>query len=127
MITTATTEGIKISIKPKFEGFSHSSNRFVFSYQVFIENHSDDTVQLLRRHWFIHDASGKNREVEGAGVIGEQPILKPKQVHRYNSWCPLETEFGKMYGTFLMQRESDKSQFKVIIPVFKMAVPYRLS
>ncbi|MGB0863453.1 MAG: Co(2+)/Mg(2+) efflux protein ApaG, partial [Saprospiraceae bacterium] len=78
------------------------------------------------RHWFISDSNGAKREVEGAGVVGEQPILEPSQMHYYTSWCPLETEIGMMKGTFLMEKE-DGSTFKVVVPEFQMLVPHRMN
>jgi ApaG protein len=126
-MTTATTNGIKVSVEPKFEGFSTQLNKFVFSYKVIIENKGNETVQLLRRHWFIFDSTGSKNEVEGEGVIGKQPILAPNQMHEYTSWSPIYTEIGTMHGTFLMKRLSDNHQFKVTVPQFQFITPYRLS
>lgn len=126
MIATATTKGIKISVEVKFEGFSPYEKKYVFSYQIYIENNSNVTVQLMRRHWFIHDSLGGTREVEGAGVVGEQPILKATQMHHYNSWCPLDSEIGMMQGTFLMKRKNG-STFKVLVPDFQMLVPHKMN
>lgn len=126
-MVTAITKGIKISVISKFEGFARGNEKYVFSYKIHIENNSNDTVQLLRRHWFIYDSNGAQREVEGKGVIGEQPILTPNEFHQYSSWSPLATEIGMMHGTFLMQRESDSSTFKVIVPEFQLIVPYKMN
>lgn len=126
-MVTAVTEGITVSVITNYEGFAQQNLRHVFAYRVHIENNSKDTVQLLRRHWFIYDSNGEIREVEGEGVIGEQPTLSPAQYHQYSSWCPLATEIGLMTGTFLMQRKSDGSTFKVQVPEFKMITPYRLN
>lgn len=126
-MTTAITKGIKVSVQPKFEGFSMPLKKFVFSYEVTIENTSTETVQLLRRHWFIFDSTGSKNEVEGEGVIGQQPTLAPNESHQYSSWSPIYTEIGYMHGTFLMKRLRDNHLFKVTVPKFEFITPYRLS
>lgn len=126
-MTTAITKGIKVSVEPKFEGFSARLNKFVFSYTITIENKSNETVQLMRRHWFIFDSTGSKNEVEGEGVIGKQPTLAPNQSHSYSSWSPIYTEVGTMHGTFLMKRLSDNHLFQVTVPKFEFVTPYRLN
>ena len=71
---------------------------------------------MLRRHWIIQDACGTLREVEGEGVVGLQPVLAPGEVHGYSSFCNLDTDIGKMAGTYLMTRTEDGSMFEVIVP-----------
>ena len=55
--------------------------------------------------------------------VGEQPVIEPGQLYRYVSGCNLNTEIGKMYGTYLMERLSDNKMFYVKIPEFRMIVP----
>jgi ApaG protein len=126
---TLITNGIKISVETFYQpGYSEpKAQQFIFAYRVSIENLSQVTVQLLRRHWFIQDALGQIKEVEGEGVIGQQPIIPPGETHQYVSWCNLPTEVGKMYGTFLMQRTEDLSDFDAVIPEFHMITPFRLN
>lgn len=126
---TAVTAGIRISVKTTFkpEYSDPRRNNYLFSYQIRIENQSDHTVQLLRRHWFIFDSNGEHRQVEGEGVIGEQPVLAPGDMYSYESACSLTTEIGKMHGSYLMQRKLDQGQFRVRIPEFFMIVPHRLN
>ena len=114
-----TTQGIRIIAYPLYvEAQSNPiMKKFVFAYFVRIENNSDQSVQLLRRHWFIRDSNGKTDEVEGAGVVGQQPFIPPGHAHEYNSFCVLETFEGAMKGTYLMQRENGE-QFKAVIPRF---------
>ncbi len=126
---TATTHGITVSVEVRYEP-EHSNPalyKYVFSYQVLIENNSDQTVQLLRRHWHIIDGKGLHREVEGEGVVGQQPVLRPGQSHHYASWCPLRTPIGKMYGTYLMVRQRDHRLFMVRIPEFRLEAPQILN
>ena len=90
-----------------------TSGQFVFAYNISIENHSEKTVQLLRRHWIIKDSNGITKEVKGDGVIGEQPIIQPNRIHEYGSWAKIESEIGKMYGSYLMQDTDTKKEFEV--------------
>jgi ApaG protein len=123
---TATTNGILISAESRFEG-AHSdpkSNRVLFSYRIRIVNHGTDTVQLLRRHWIIRDSLGPVREVEGPGVVGESPVLAPGEEFIYSSACDLRSGFGRMDGTYLMQRTPQGEQFRVTIPTILLAYPY---
>ncbi|MEZ4895007.1 MAG: Co2+/Mg2+ efflux protein ApaG [Saprospiraceae bacterium] len=124
-----TTNGITVSVETQFvpEHSDPKGRKFIFAYHISIENGSDHTVQLLRRHWYIYDSAGIIREVEGEGVVGQQPILKPGEVHRYNSFCDLETDMGKMKGTFMMTRHDDGSYFDVIVPEFKMFLPEKMN
>ncbi len=126
---TLTTNGITITVEGFYQsGYSKpKDSKFIFAYRINIENNSDDTVQLLRRHWFIFDSSGVKKEVEGEGVIGKQPVLAPGQSHNYISWVPLISEIGKMHGNFLMQRQSDQTQFRVTVPLFTLIVPHKLN
>lgn len=73
------TENIKVSVRPLYiEAESNIlSRKFVFAYFITIENLGTDTVQLLRRHWYITHDTGKVEEVEGEGVIGKQPFIAP--------------------------------------------------
>lgn len=123
-----TTNGITITVEVQYlpQHSDPKESRFIFGYHITIENGSEHTVQLLRRHWFIVDASGAMREVEGEGVVGLQPVLHPGQFHQYASYCDLKTDIGKMYGTFLMTRH-DWSFFDVPVPEFKMYMPARLN
>ena len=128
-MTSAITEGVRVSVLTQYqpEYSSPMQAHFVFTYRIAIENHSEHTIQLLRRHWFIHDSNGTMREVEGEGVVGQQPILEPGEVHEYVSGCNLRTSIGKMAGTYLMERVMDGKQFRVTIPEFMMITPYRLN
>ena len=100
---------------------------FVFAYRITIENKSDETIQLLRRQWFIFDSAGENTEVEGEGVVGKQPTLRPDEVHQYVSGCHLKSEIGKMQGTYEFVNKSDGSTFTVTIPEFTLMAPLKLN
>lgn len=128
-MVTKVTSGVKVSVETFYQP-QHSDpriNHFVFAYRITIENNSEHTVQLKRRHWVIIDANGQHREVEGEGVVGEQPKLKPGQNYKYVSGCNLTCEIGKMYGSYEMERSEDKRKFKVRIPEFLMMSDGKLS
>lgn len=116
-----TTDEIVIRVSPMYlDGQSDPMmKKFVFAYFVRIENHGLQDVQLLRRHWFIHDGRGDIKEVEGEGVVGKQPVIPPGEAHEYNSFSVLETFEGSMIGTYLMQR-ADGDQFEANIPRFHL-------
>lgn len=124
---TAITQGIRVSVESFYQpAYSKPlAGEFVHAYRVTIENLTGETVQLMRRCWQIWDSNGIWREVEGEGVVGQQPILEPLQQHQYVSGCPLRTEIGKMYGHFTMQRLSDSGTFDVTIPVFELVAPFK--
>lgn len=124
-----TTNGITVSVRTQFlpEHSNPAAQKFIFGYLISIENGSPYTVQLLRRHWLIFDSKGIVREVEGEGVVGEQPVIPPGGQHEYTSFCDLGSEMGKMRGTYLMVRQGDDYHFKVNIPEFSMVAPQKLN
>jgi ApaG protein len=126
---TETTDGIRVSVQTHFQvEYSHPENHhYVYSYQITIENTSNFTTQLLRRRWYIFDATGVIREVEGEGVIGHQPVLEPGEQHNYTSGCNLRSPIGKMKGIYIMQRVVDGKTFEVTIPEFTLEVPSRFN
>ena len=119
------TNGIKISVKTKFEGNSYQNYRmyFSFSYNITIENQSNDSVQLVSRHWKIFDSLKDLNIVEGEGVIGKKPILAPKKSYTYTSYCNLTSPIGSMKGFFNMINFSTTKNFRVYIPSFQLTVP----
>jgi ApaG protein len=123
------TKGVKITVRTNFQpGYSRPEmNHFLFTYKILIENRSEYSVQLLRRHWYIFDSNGEHREVEGDGVVGQQPVLMPNEVYEYESACNLTTDIGKMKGKYEMMRIIDKEHFEVEIPEFKLIAPQRLN
>jgi ApaG protein len=124
---TKTSEGVQISVETFYQDeYSHPvNNEFMFAYRITIENLNHFTVKLLRRHWFIFDSNSQNREVEGEGVVGIQPVLEPGKQFQYVSGCNLRTEIGRMQGTYLMENQDNKSTFIVKIPPFQMVVPFK--
>ncbi len=119
------TNGIKISVETNFEGTTYHKHvlYYTFSYSITIENQSNDSVQLVSRHWDIFDALKNTEVVEGEGVIGKKPILKPKAVHTYNSFCNLVSPTGSMRGYYNMINFTTTKSFRVQIPSFQLNVP----
>jgi ApaG protein len=89
---------------------------------VIIENQGRETVQLLSRHWMITNARGELTEVKGAGVVGEQPVLKPGESFEYTSGVPLNTPSGMMGGAYQLESESGE-RFDIEIPTFSLDLP----
>ena len=95
---------------------------FFFAYWVSITNKGLKPAQLLSRYWHITDADGRINEVNGEGIVGEQPHFKPGGNFEYNSCCPLPTEFGFMQGHYDMVGE-DETRFQIDIPQFRLSIP----
>ena len=89
---------------------------------VAIANEGTTRVQLMRRNWVITDGNGLVREVEGPGVVGEQPVLDPGGVHRYTSGAVLATPVGSMEGAYEMH-EAGGEVFRARIPLFRLERP----
>ena len=123
------TQGIKITVKTSFEGtyFKNSKLQYAFSYEINIENHSKDSVQLTARHWEIYDSLNQSEVVEGEGVIGKKPVLKPGESHSYSSGCLLSSPHGSMNGYFTMINFTSTRTFKVLVPSFKLNAPFALN
>jgi len=98
------------------------SDRYVFAYTITISNSGDLPAQLISRHWIITDANGKVQEVNGDGVVGEQPYLNPGEEFRYSSGAVLETPVGAMQGLYRMEADGGMS-FDALIAPFTLAVP----
>jgi ApaG protein len=123
------TQGILIQAQPEFnEAFSRADrNNYVFTYHIAIHNNTNVACKLLSRKWIIFDSIGVQTEVKGDGVIGEQPIIKPGEVFRYESYCTIKSEIGYMKGLYHMKRIDDHSFFDVQIPMFELIAPWRLN
>ncbi|TAE73488.1 MAG: Co2+/Mg2+ efflux protein ApaG [Bacteroidetes bacterium] len=125
-MSTKITDGIKVSVLTEYEkNYSCPLQaHYVFTYKITIENCSDNTIQLHRRLWNVHDSNGQTKQIEGEGVVGKKPILEPGEVHQYISGCNLRTGIGKMVGAYTMERLLDGKKFTVAIPEFTLMVPF---
>jgi ApaG protein len=116
------SNGIRVSVYARYQAaYSRpTEEQYVFSYHIVIENCREDTVQLLYRHWVITNGMGEIQEVEGDGVIGQQPVLEPGDVHSYDSWCPLASPLGSMEGRYLMVSAETGEEFYAQVPRFQL-------
>ena len=121
----AVTHSVRVTVEPAFdpERSEPEESLFFWRYSIEIANLGDKTVTLKERHWRITDAAGRQQEVRGPGVVGEQPTLKPGEAFRYTSGCPLTTPSGMMVGEYRMVGEDGRS-FEVAIPAFSLDSPH---
>jgi ApaG protein len=121
----AITRGVRVRVKAEYSA-EHSApqqSRWFFLYTIVISNEGDETVQLVSRHWIITDGAGRVEEVEGPGVVGQQPVLEPGESFEYTSGCPLNLPFGTMYGTYEMVTAAGE-RFDAAIGEFPLKGPY---
>lgn len=120
----ARTGDLVVRVRPTYlpDYSDPEERRFLWSYDIEIENLGAETVQLQSRHWIITDALGRVEEVKGPGVIGERPVLGPGTRHRYTSGCPLTTASGSMAGSYVMTG-ADGRMFEIAIPPFSLDMP----
>ncbi len=128
-MVTQITKGIKISVLTGFEGtfFKNHKIHYAFSYEIIIENQSKDSVQLNSRHWEIYDSLNHKEIVDGEGVVGKKPVLKPGEKHIYTSGCLLASPIGAMNGYYTMVNFTSTKSFQVEIPTFKLSAPFALN
>ena len=121
---TATTRAIRVTVTPQHlpDQTDPAKSQYVWAYQVRIENRGDVTVQLRSRHWKITDGLGRRQEVNGPGVVGKTPRLKPGEAFEYTSGTPLSTPSGFMGGTYQMVDETGEN-FDIEIPTFSLDTP----
>jgi ApaG protein len=120
----AVTRQIEVTVEPNFmpERSSAENSSYFWSYTIVITNTGDETVQLRTRHWIITDASGRQKEVKGEGVVGEQPVLAPGERFEYTSGVPLTTASGFMTGRYQMVSETGE-RFEIDVPTFSLDSP----
>ena len=120
----AITRQIEVTVEPNFlpGRSSAESGQYFWSYTIVIVNSGNETVQLKTRHWVITDGTGRNQEVRGEGVVGEQPVLAPGERFEYTSGVPLQTASGIMTGRYQMESESGE-RFEIEVPTFSLDSP----
>lgn len=121
----AETDGVIVRVRPRFldEESSPENDRYIWAYTVVIENRAGKTLQLMTRYWQITDCEGRTQEVEGVGVVGQTPVLRPGERFEYTSGAPLAAPSGMMQGSY--QLEDDLGGVVVArIPLFALDSPY---
>jgi ApaG protein len=123
----AVTRGIRVRVHAQYSpGHSQpTTNKWFFLYTVVISNESDQTVQLVTRHWIITDATGHVEEVRGPGVVGQQPVLEPGRSFEYTSGCPLSSPYGTMHGSYHLIT-ADGHQFDAKVATFQLQAPFTI-
>lgn len=124
MTKKSPTQQIRVQVEPRFieEQSDPKQNYYFFAYLVRILNEGTEPVRLVSRHWIITDGFGQIEEVEGEGVIGQQPTVAPGESFEYSSYCPLTTPTGSMQGKYHMEN-SQGEKWEVEIPLFVLAHP----
>lgn len=127
-MSDTTTQGIRVQVRSRYlpDRSAPREGQYLFAYHITISNVGDDTAQLISRHWYITNADGQTEEVEGPGVVGEQPVLGPGMSFEYTSFCPLKTSVGSMHGTYTMVTTGGTT-FEARISPFTLAVPYAVN
>jgi len=122
LMPEARTRGIKVEVETQYvpEQSHPEKDYYFFSYHVTLTNLSEETVQLLTRHWIITHGDGRVEEVRGPGVVGEQPTLEPGESFDYTSFCPLNTPQGTMEGAYQMVTDEGEA-FDAKIPLFQLS------
>lgn len=126
---TLITSGIQISVSTNYRTdlSDIATSHYFFNYKIMIENTNDFEVQLLVRDWHIFDSLNEIQYVNGQGVIGEQPILKPMEKFKYTSGCEIYSDLGQMKGFYTFKNLDDTSLFHVYVPKFKLEYPGKLN
>jgi ApaG protein len=127
-VSDTTTNGIRVQVRSQFlpDRSSPSDEQYVFAYHIKISNVGTQVAQLISRHWIITSADGDTEEVQGPGVVGEQPVLQPGEQFEYTSFCPLKTNVGTMHGSYTMTTPAGEV-FQARIAPFTLAVPFALN
>ncbi|MDQ7004152.1 MAG: Co2+/Mg2+ efflux protein ApaG [Ghiorsea sp.] len=116
---------IIVSVKTEYLKEQSRMGEYVFTYHICIRNVGEQAAKLLSRKWLITDADGHKTEVQGSGVIGEQPLIQPQAEHQYSSFTVFKTPVGCMQGSYQMQAK-DGTLFEVDVPMFTLAVQHIL-
>jgi ApaG protein len=127
-MSDTTTQGIRVQVESLYDEdrSAPQESYYFFAYRVRISNLGTRSAQLLSREWIITDANGNQQQVQGPGVVGEQPVLAPGEEFEYTSFCPLSTPVGSMHGAYRMVRD-DGEAFDAVIAPFSLAVPHSVN
>jgi len=116
---------IIVSVETEYLEEQSRAGEYVFTYHICIRNEGEQAAQLLSRKWLITDADGSKTEVQGAGVIGEQPLIQPQAEHKYSSFTVLKTPVGCMQGSYQMKAD-DGTLFEADVPMFTLAMRHAI-
>ncbi|MBC7711709.1 MAG: Co2+/Mg2+ efflux protein ApaG [Rhizobacter sp.] len=121
------TQDILVEVFPSYvpERSSPENNQYFYAYKIKITNNGQSACRVIHRHWKIKDGNGKAYDVQGSGVVGEQPMLQPGEHFEYTSFCPLHSPYGNMRGKYQMIDEFG-DRFWITVPVFFFRPPKEL-
>ena len=102
----AITNEIEITVWPEFLDcqISNLGNLFIWAYHIRLDNHGATPIKLINRHWKIIDENGVIQEIDGEGVIGEQPLIAAGKSFQYSSGVHLRHPSGIMTGHYEMKK-----------------------
>ncbi len=120
------TSEIKVKVKPNYEEKMSSveSNNHIWSYNILIENVSNRSIKILKRKWIAIDSFGFSQEIQGIGVVGEQPVIEPGDLFEYSSHIQLDSSSGVMLGVYEVLDLLNNDVFSVTIPTFSLDCPH---
>jgi ApaG protein len=123
---TKTTDHITVSVYPVYlaDQSEPEAGHYVWAYHVRIENHGKTAIRVCHRHWQITDALGRQQDVRGTGVVGEQPVIQPGSLFEYTSGTPLPTPSGIMVGTYGII-DANGQMSEIDIPAFSLDSPFQ--
>jgi ApaG protein len=123
------TEGVSITVETFYNEKESNPmlSEYAFNYKISIDNFANFPIKLIRRFWQVFDSNGTVREIEGDGVIGQQPVLEPGDSFQYISGANIKTDMGKMVGRYQMENMMNKKLFFVEVPDFDLIAPYKMN
>ena len=89
------TDGVRVRVTTSYkpERSDPGQNKHCFQYNIRITNESSSPIQLVSRRFEIQTVGSSTKDVvQGPGVTGRQPILKPDESFEYNSTAPLSVK-----------------------------------
>ena len=121
------TQDILVEVFPSYvpERSAPENKQYFYAYKIKITNNSSVACRIIHRHWKIKDGNGKTYDVQGSGVVGEQPMIQPGDSFEYTSFCPLHSPYGNMRGKYQMIDENGE-RFWISVPVFFFRPPKEL-
>ena len=127
-MTSQTTQSITVSAQSYYQPTysDPTQHKYVYAYRIRIQNEGEETVQLISRAWEVTAGTGERRLIEGEGVVGQQPVIRPGDYHEYTSWVQFDTPIGQMQGSYVMRRAGSYGEaglFQVEVPRFLHLAP----
>ncbi|MGU3375598.1 Co2+/Mg2+ efflux protein ApaG [Chryseobacterium sp. M5A1_1a] len=122
MMFSKMTSNIKVSVIPEYDSKNSypSENRYVFKYNITIENDGSFPIKVLKRKWLIFDVGFGYTEIIGDGIIGLTPEIGTNENFAYFSNVMLRSGVGNMSGKYLVKNLETQETFEIDIPKFNL-------